>query len=69
VPIDQLPAHRRIITGEPARVRAAVEAVAADYSAEEVFIVNIMYDHAARRRSYQLIAQAFGSYFTIQSTL
>jgi luciferase family oxidoreductase group 1 len=58
-PIDKLPVGRRIITGAPAKVRAALEAVAADYCAEEVFIVNIMYDHAARRRSYELIARAF----------
>jgi len=65
VAIDQLPAHRRIITGAPAKVRAAIEAVAQDYSAEEVFVVNIVYDHAARRRSYQLIADNFA----LKSTL
>jgi len=59
VPIDQLPAHRRIIMGTPEKVRAAIEAVAADYSAEEVFVVNIVYEHAARRRSYELIAKSF----------
>jgi len=59
IPIDQLPAGRRIITGAPAKVRAAIQAVAADYSAQEVFVVNILHDHAARRRSYELIARAF----------
>ena len=54
------PPGRRIITGTPERVRAAIEAVAQDYRADEVFIVNIMHDHAARRRSYELIARAFG---------
>ncbi len=58
VPAEQLPASRRIITGEPSRVRAALEGVAAEYRAEEVFVVNIMHAHAARRRSYELIAQA-----------
>jgi luciferase family oxidoreductase group 1 len=57
LPLDQLPAGRRIITGAPATVRAALEAVAAEYGASEVFVVNIMYDHAARRRSYELIAE------------
>jgi luciferase family oxidoreductase group 1 len=60
VPMEQLPAGRRIITGGPERVRAALEAVAVEYGAAEVFVVNIMYDHAARRRSYELIAQACG---------
>ena len=59
VPLELLPAGRRIITGTPKRVRAAIEAVAAEYGAEEVLLVNILFDHAARRRSYQLIAEAF----------
>lgn len=59
MPLDALPVGRRIIIGNPARVRAAIEAVAKDYGAEEVFIVNILYDHAARRRSYELIAEEF----------
>jgi len=59
MPPDMLPVGRRIITGNPARVRAAIEAVAAEYGAEEVFVVNIIHDHAARRRSYELVAEAF----------
>ena len=57
----RMPAGRRLIAGGPNTVRAAVEEVAAEYGAEEVLLVNIMYDHAARRRSYELIANAFGS--------
>ena len=59
MPMDKLPAGRRIITGDPASVRRDIEAVAAEYNAEEVFVVNIMFDHAARRRSYELIAEEF----------
>ncbi len=55
-----LPIQRRIITGDPQHVRAAIEVVAADYSADEVFIVNILYDHTARVRSYELVAHALG---------
>ena len=51
--------RRRIITGDPKKVRAAIEAVAAEYQADEVFVVNILYDHAARVHSYQLIAEEF----------
>lgn len=51
VPMELLPAGRRIITGAPGRVRSALHRVAAEYGVEEVFVVNILYEHAARRRS------------------
>ncbi len=54
------PHGRRIITGTPERVCESIEALARDYAAEEVLIVNIVHDHAARRRSYELIAKGFG---------
>lgn len=57
--IEAAPYGRRIITGSPATVRARVEAVAEEYGASEVFAVNIMYDHGARRRSYELLADVF----------
>jgi len=59
LPADQVPVGRRIITGTPGSVRAAIEAVARDYEAEEVLLVNILHDYAARRRSYELISKAF----------
>ena len=52
---ESVPAGRRVITGTPAQVRAALEDVAHDYGAEEVFVVNIVHDHAARLRSYELL--------------
>ena len=52
--------RRRAILGSGAEVRAGLEQVAADYHAEEVMVVTITHDHAARRRSYELIAEAFG---------
>jgi luciferase family oxidoreductase group 1 len=54
------PGGRRRIVGSPETVKAGIEAVAAEYQAEEVIIVTITYDHGARRRSYELIAEAFG---------
>ncbi len=60
VPIEMLTAGRRFITGSPARVKASVESLARDYGAQEIFLVNILHSHTARRRSYQLIAEAFG---------
>jgi alkanesulfonate monooxygenase SsuD/methylene tetrahydromethanopterin reductase-like flavin-dependent oxidoreductase (luciferase family) len=59
VPIDSLPAGRRIISGAPERVRKSIEGVAAEYGADEVFVVNIVHDPAARIRCYELIARAF----------
>ena len=51
--------RRRAILGTPDEVRAGIEAVASEYGAEEVIVVTITFDHAARRRSYELIAGAF----------
>jgi luciferase family oxidoreductase group 1 len=54
------PAGRRAIIGSPGTVKAGLLAVAEEYEADEVMIVTITYDHEARRRSYDLVAQAFG---------
>ena len=51
---------RRSIVGSPEKVRAELEAVAVEYGAEEVIVVTITHDHQARRRSYELLAEAFG---------
>ncbi len=53
-------AQRRTVVGTPDEVRAQLEDVALKYGASEVIAVNILYDHAARRRSYELLARAFG---------
>jgi luciferase family oxidoreductase group 1 len=68
VPIESVPAGRRIITGAPARVRESLEAVAAEYGADEVFVVNIVHDPVARLRCYELIAQAFELRTTLQTS-
>ena len=57
---EALPRQRRLIVGTPRSVRRGLEALAEEYGAEEVLVVNIVYDHAARRRSYELMAGAFG---------
>jgi luciferase family oxidoreductase group 1 len=51
---------RRGVIGSPQTVRAGLEVLADSYGAEEVIVVTITYDHDARRRSYELIADAFG---------
>jgi len=50
---------RRFIVGAPATVRRAIEALAHEYGADECMIVTITHDHAARRRSYELVAEEF----------
>lgn len=52
-------ASRRAIVGSPETVREGIRSVAAEYEADEVMVVTITYDHEARRRSYELIAEAF----------
>jgi luciferase family oxidoreductase group 1 len=56
----QPPGGRRRIVGAPDTVKAEIEKVAAEYAADEVIVVTITHDHQARRRSYELIAEAFG---------
>jgi alkanesulfonate monooxygenase SsuD/methylene tetrahydromethanopterin reductase-like flavin-dependent oxidoreductase (luciferase family) len=57
---ERSPSGRRAVIGSPEAVRAGLEEVAAEYGAEEVLVLTITFDHAARRRSYELIAEAFG---------
>ena len=49
---------RRGIVGSPSTVRAGLEQLASEYGADEVIVVTITHDHAARRRSYELLAEA-----------
>ena len=51
---------RRAVIGSPATVRAGLEEVAGEYGADELMLLTTMYDHDARRRSYELIAEEFG---------
>ena len=51
--------RRRSIVGSPGTVVPQIRAVARDYGVDEVMVVTITYDHAARRRSYELLAEAF----------
>ena len=58
-PNGNLPGRRGII-GRPEKVRAELEQLATEYGAEEAIVVTITHDHSARRRSYELLADAFG---------
>jgi luciferase family oxidoreductase group 1 len=50
----------RVVLGDPATVRARLLALAGEYAADELMILTITGDYASRRRSYELIAEAFG---------
>jgi luciferase family oxidoreductase group 1 len=59
-PVTGMAPGRRGIVGSPETVRAGLERIAADYGADELILVTITYDHAARRRSYELVAEVMG---------
>jgi alkanesulfonate monooxygenase SsuD/methylene tetrahydromethanopterin reductase-like flavin-dependent oxidoreductase (luciferase family) len=48
-----------MVIGAPDTVAAGLREVAAAYGADELIVVTITHDHGARRRSYDLIAEAF----------
>jgi luciferase family oxidoreductase group 1 len=50
----------RVFAGAPATVLARLEPLIAATQADEVMVTTMIYDHAARRHSYELLAQAFG---------
>jgi len=52
--------RRRMTLGTKQIVHDGLEAIARAYGAEELMIVTITHSHLARRRSYELIADAFG---------
>src|SRR3954471_19809472 len=56
--LDAMPPGRRTVVGSPETVAAGLRAVAEEYAADELVVVSITYDHQARRRSYELIAEA-----------
>ena len=52
--------RRRTVLGTPGEVRRGLDAVAAEYGADELLLVNILPEHAARRRSYELVGAEYG---------
>jgi luciferase family oxidoreductase group 1 len=50
----------RVFTGTAETVRTRLDPLLASTKADEVMITTMIYDHAARRRSYELLARAFG---------
>ena len=50
----------KIFVGSPATVRRGLETLAAETGADELMVSTIVWDHEARKRSYALLAEAFG---------
>jgi luciferase family oxidoreductase group 1 len=50
----------RVFTGTVQTLRTRLDPLLAATKADEVMVTTMIYDHAARRRSFELLAQAFG---------
>jgi len=60
-PMEKAQAARmlaRSIIGSPETVRAGIEALVAETAADELIVVSDVYEHSARLRSFELIAEA-----------
>jgi luciferase family oxidoreductase group 1 len=52
--------RKRLFVGTPATIGERLAPLIEATQADEVMVTTMIYDHAARRRSYELMAQAFG---------
>ncbi len=52
--------RERVFVGSPATVMDRLSPFIAATAADELIVTTMIYDHAARRRSYELLAGAFG---------
>ena len=50
----------RVFAGSKTTVVARLEPMIAATKADEVMVTTMIHDHAARRHSYELLAEAFG---------
>jgi luciferase family oxidoreductase group 1 len=50
----------RLFVGSPATVRERLEPMIAASQADELMVITAVYDHEARKKSYSLLADAFG---------
>ncbi len=49
----------RFVVGNPANVKAQLEKLTTEAQADELMMVNMITDHAAQLKSYELVAEAF----------
>jgi luciferase family oxidoreductase group 1 len=58
---ERIRQHReRVFVGEPATVLARLTPLIEATKADELMVTTMIYDHAARRHSYELLAETFG---------
>ena len=50
----------RLFVGSPATVMHKLEALIAASKADELMVITAVYDHEARKKSYNLLADTFG---------
>lgn len=58
--MEQQVLRNRALVGSPEQVRDALQALADRWSIDEIVVVTWTWDPAKQRRSYELLAQAFG---------
>ncbi len=51
--------RKGLLVGAPDRVSDAMQRLATDFDVEELVVLTVCHDYAARRRSYELLAEAF----------
>ncbi|HKG22915.1 MAG TPA: LLM class flavin-dependent oxidoreductase, partial [Blastocatellia bacterium] len=49
----------RLITGSPATIRDRLSRLAGQMGVDEIMVTTMIHDHSLRRRSYELLADAF----------
>lgn len=52
--------RERLFVGSPATLKRRIELLAAACEADEIMVISPIFDHAARKHSYSLLAEAFG---------
>jgi luciferase family oxidoreductase group 1 len=58
---DRIAQNReRLFVGTPDAVKSRLMSLASAAGADEIMVTGMIYDHAARKNSYALLAQAFG---------
>jgi alkanesulfonate monooxygenase SsuD/methylene tetrahydromethanopterin reductase-like flavin-dependent oxidoreductase (luciferase family) len=58
VPLEELHRDPKAVVGDPGEVRARLVELADRYGVDEVMTVTVTHDLEARRRSYELLAEA-----------
>ncbi|HEV2785611.1 MAG TPA: LLM class flavin-dependent oxidoreductase [Solirubrobacteraceae bacterium] len=56
---ERIALGKRMLHGSPATVCSALRDLAAAYGSDELLVVSVTHEHETRRRSYDLLAEAF----------